>query len=416
MFYLNEETFQREIECFFIKKERKKQNYSLEKIAEKIGKSKQYISDIENGKRYNKRNIKEIFEILNINCNYQSSIGEDIVNHFEDYIHYHISMNKEERINCEKFLLDKNSENIYCYPILTLTKFISNYIAEKEDDLLSVKMQCDEIYNLFTNSQKSIYYYFLGIYYWYDKNNITQGEYYLKKSLDFDSNSEIAGMAYNQMGIIYCLTNQLHDAYKMQIKSIELLEKNSCYKRTIYPKTSIADIYMKMGFEKECERCYLDVIKLCKQFKMVKSLNVAQFNLAYGMMILKNYDKAIKYAQELKEVDYYQIEYNYILAWSYFHLNETKIANNYLSKLKEINDHKNIEIDTYAICLNYLLNGKHELYYKKLSAYYQSIKNNLHNFDTIIALEWLIEYCREHQKYEEGFQYQQEYIQLIKKR
>lgn len=274
---------------------------------------------------------------------------------------------------------------------------------------------CDDVLDLFTDSQKSIYFYFLGSYQLYDLNDCKLGEINLNKSAHFDSDGEILGMTYNQLGIVKLKSRHLHEAYLLQIKSREILQKFNCYKRLVYPELTLGDILLQKRLKDEAEAQYLRTIQLCKQLGNVRTMNIAFSNLAYGMMtMVHDYSKAIYYCQQLIDVDEYKQQIYYILSWSYYYLKESKEASYYLSLLNDVNTHQSLEIDTYAIGLKYCLEGKHELYYQKLLNYYNQIKDDFKTYDKIVVLEKLIEYCSKHQKYKEGYNFQQEYIQVIK--
>ena len=102
-------------------------------------------------------------------------------------------------------------------------------------------------------------------------------------------------------------------------------------------------------------------------------------------------------------------------AWSYYMLDDKENAAKYRDLLVKHNKHVYMDIDNYEICLNYLLAGKYEAYFKKLKKYYETCKKKNSIEDNEILLERLVNYCDENQLIEEGYYYQKEYIKLLKK-
>lgn len=108
MNYIEQEDYRQAIERYLIKLERKKLNITLEELSKKIGKTKQYLSEIETGKKYNQKVIQILFSSLNIHFNFDYSEAFQIINDFNDFVHFYISMNKKKDLKRKIFFYKKN--------------------------------------------------------------------------------------------------------------------------------------------------------------------------------------------------------------------------------------------------------------------------------------------------------------------
>lgn len=95
-------------------------------------------------------------------------------------------------------------------------------------------------------------------------------------------------------------------------------------------------------------------------------------------------------------------------------MNDEVNAMKYFIKLKNTNKHTNVFADCLQQCIKYKLDKKEDRYFHKLKSVYNKIKYNGVVEDKIIILDYIIEYCEQHQIIEEEYKYQKELLNIYK--
>lgn len=376
--------------------------------------SPQFLSQVENGRKFiNHQTIDKIFKALGINFNWEIDPFEELPLLFNTYIHTYVSIDKENRIKYSRMILEDNKwKYSFYYPIVLLTEFCSCVLEDSEGNIEDLMEKIEELFVFFSNSQKAIYNYFKGLHYHIDHDSYSKGEKYYLDSLQDSTTEEISGMVYYQLGQIKLTQISILESFEYINNAKTILAQYNDFKRLVWCESTLGEIYLYDKSSNKMEQQFLKDILLAQDYGDQNDIDILQCNLAYGLMITKQYKKAIHYATKLLGDTSFTMNLYYILAWSHFQLNQIKDCKYYLQLIKESNEELSEEAKTYVTCIHYLIKSNFKSYYKKLVRYYNSIKNRNRRFDTMIVLERLIDYCKEHQMYEEGFHYQQEYIQL----
>lgn len=87
----------------------------------------------------------------------------------------------------------------------------------------------------------------------------------------------------------------------------------------------------------------------------------------------------------------------------------------YYHYLEKTNKHDDYIIDHYEKCLKAKLNNKDKTYYKTLVDLYKKLNKKGYAFDQVMALEYIIEYCDQHELINEGYMYQKELLKILQK-
>lgn len=418
MKYYLDNSYQQKVVIQFLKNERLKKKISISELAKTLGVSKQFLAEVETfGRKANPELIESLFLYFDIDFSTDLVFCDEIINYYNQIIKCYLNINKKERMQIYKKVIESKCQYSYVYPLFWLICFINAVLDNNFDNIDEIIKLCDANFELFTHSQKSDYLYFKGMYFHRDKKETLQGKEFYISSLSYE-HGEISGMIFHQLGTIYLKENNIHLAYDMFIKSKDKLEEYHNYKMTYFPLSSMALLNMQLRLVSRAENLYLDVITICKQFNRKTEEKIAYFNLAHGMMWNKEYKKAIDYIQPCIEQDFQLDASYYVLAWSYYYLNECKMATYYLDKINELDNKTNVEIQVYTTALRYLINGNHNQYYNKLVKFYnylqsENSKINTYSIDKMVLLERLIEYCDKHRLFEEGFNYSKDLLKIV---
>ena len=412
--YLNEE-YRKEAIGLVIYHLRKQTNVSLKQLADSVGISSQYLHEIEKGKK--KSNIKiyqSIFEKLNATFYDDSCYGQKYVFLFYDMIDAYIDMNPNKRkLLSQELLTDPHIQTSYYHPIYYLTKFIFNELeSEMGSDDEDIK-DCLKVYSLFSKQQRAIFYYFRGIHAFVHEPD--KAQFYFHQSLNESSTVSISAMAYYMVGKNYVKTYNFAKAIDYLNLSKDVLVKQNHFHRTVYPMIVLGIVYSLMRQTSLMENYFLSASKIALQYNDKKNHFLSMENIAFSHLRLCNYDQCIRYSLQLLQEGYTDYYLYYSLAWSYYMQGNKINAAKYRDLLVKYNKHEYLDVDNYEICLNYLLDGKYEAYFKKLKKYYETCKHKNPIEDNEVLLERLVAYCDQNNLVEEGYYYQKEYIKLLKK-
>lgn len=154
-----------------IRRERNIRNIKLSSLAKMIGKSKQYVSEIENGiKRISYSTIIDIFKIMNIEFKFEYS--EEIIksfNNFIDCFYYHDLSNA---INKLHKLISNNCEYLsWNEPTIILSKFILKAMRHTPSTNF---FEIEQILDFLPKGQQCIFYFFKGYIEYSEKNMMKQ--------------------------------------------------------------------------------------------------------------------------------------------------------------------------------------------------------------------------------------------------
>ena len=333
---------------------------------------------------------------------------------FNEMIDAYIDMEpkKREQIG-QKILTDPYIQTSYFFPIYYLAKFVHDKLIKNQDEAKEDIFECENVYCLFNKNQRAIYFYFRGMHAsQFEKNKAYD---YFNRSLEESSSCAISAMANYMIGAMYTKIHNFAKAIDYLNLSKDLLIKQNHFHRTVYPTIVLGIVYCKMRQATLMEKYLLSASKIALQYNDKKNYFISMEDIAFGYLRLCNYDQCIRYSLQLLQEGYTDYYLYYSLAWSYYMKGNKIKAAKYRDLLVKHNKHEYLDVDNYEICLNYLLVGKYEAYFKKLKKYYETCKHKNPIEDNEVLLERLVAYCDQNNLVEEGYYYQKEYIKLLKK-
>lgn len=274
---------------------------------------------------------------------------------------------------------------------------------------------CEQMFYIFSNSQKSFYLLLKGIYLYVDLKHYKKAKEELFRSISYSPDGIIAGFTYNQLGILERYDCNYYLAMIYQNKAKEILLKNNCFIRNLSVEISIGILLGEQKYYKEMKEQFLRTYEsACILNDKETQLN-ALYNIAFFAMYCKEYEDAIDYANKLIKMNCYLKDCYYILAWVYVEKDDRINAGKYYRSLEKANKHDDYIIDCYEKCLKARINNKDKTYYKTLVDLYKKLNKKGYSFDKIMVLEYIIEYCDHHELFEEGYGYQKELLKILQK-
>lgn len=396
--------------------ERKERGIRLQDLTA-LGKSVQYISDIENGnKNIFEPTISKLFSLMGIKFNFDRKAFDEVNDLFEKLLHVYLNSNRKKRKEYMEKLTSNSAWEFSCaYPMIQLTKFMATVLHEFDFSYDYMDKKCEKLFNIFTNNQKSIYLLMKAIYEFYNLGKFEVAKENLKKAIQYSPEAAITGFAYNQLGNLESLDHGLSKALEYQRKGIEILKNYGYYQRSIHLELMIGNFLAELRRFNEMKKQYLKVYDLAITFNDEDIKRKSLYNLSYYSMYGKYYDDAITYANQVIGMNCFVTKCHYILAWSYMGLGIFSKANEHYQLLKKLNKHDDFIVDGYEKCIKYRLASKNDSYYKALVNLYKKLYNKIYTFDKVMVLEYILEYCDQHELYEEGYMYQKELLKILQK-
>lgn len=396
---------------------RKNKGITLSDLSKKCNLSIQYISDIENGNKSSKsETLDMIFRSMNILFNFDVEVEKQVTHLFNRMVHAHICLNIKERTELiEKLTSHPDWEFSYAYPIIQLAKYMATIINFRDYTYDYQNNLCEQMFYIFSNSQKSFYLLLKGIYLYVDLKHYKKAKEELFRSISYSPDGIIAGFTYNQLGILERYDCNYYLAMIYQNKAKEILLKNNCFIRNLSVEISIGILLGEQKYYKEMKEQFLRTYEsACILNDKETQLN-ALYNIAFFAMYCKEYEDAIDYANKLIKMNCYLKDCYYILAWVYVEKDDRINAGKYYRSLEKANKHDDYIIDCYEKCLKARINNKDKTYYKTLVDLYKKLNKKGYSFDKIMVLEYIIEYCDHHELFEEGYGYQKELLKILQK-
>ena len=397
--------------------ERKERSLKLQDL-KKSGKSIQYISDIEKGnKKIYIPTISKLFSQLSINFNFDYETFNEVNSLFEKMIHVYLNHDRKKRKEYMVKLTSNSAwEFSYAYPLIQLTKFMATVLHEIDFSYDYIDKKCEKLFNIFTNYQKSLYLLMKANYQFYHLGKFESAKDNLKKSIQYSPEAAITGFTYNQLGNLITLDYHLSMALEYQKKGIEILKKYGYYRRSIQLELMVGNILAELRRFDEMKQQYLKTYDFAITYNNDDIKRKSLYNLAYYSMYGRRYEDAITYANQVIKMNYYLTECYYILAWVYMEMGDNVNFEKYYHYLEKTNKHDDYIIDHYEKCLKAKLNNKDKTYYKTLVDLYKKLNKKGYAFDQVMALEYIIEYCDQHELINEGYMYQKELLKILQKK
>ena len=357
----------------FIRYERKKQNLSLNFLANEVGITKSYLGDIEHGKKVPaKYTLQKIMSTLDIEFNdsilYRQKIIQKLIESFEAYAY----ANREEIINIYNTLIQEKSFYSCAFITLYIIQLLHTlYIENDLEKSFSIIDMINQYQYLLDKQELSIYYILIGLYY-YKKNDFDVSKsYYLLSLENHFNNNIIIGMTYYLLSLDEQYLNNLIDSYMYCEKSIDYFKNTYNTIRLLELDIFKANCYSRNKKYDKAIFLYEYVLKYAHIHHLSRIEKMAYDNLAWTYLKVKDYHEVIKYTEcSIKsDNDYWFKEVYTYIPYALYKLNKIDEC------LNEIN--KNLII---------LENNYHKYFLKALQ---EKIKNNDN-----LYVKYLNTYCR----------------------
>ena len=376
------------IDSYYIKKLRRNNSDTADKLCLDLDINKSYLYSVENGQ-------KKLSEIM----------FEKIL------IYYHDDYKKDDQLFFEAYdltiklyesLLFKNNELLAKY---------TNEFYEKENvfahsrafifnDLISA------ISNLFDNKTSTISYmneasHFLALYdgnilfiyaiiyafssnIYKDYKNVGKiiGDIYNRCPRD-NIKSSIKGMLYYQIGKINECDKKPIEALKYFEKAIDEFKDIYCIERINQAKIEIAGIFLDLKLYVKAENWYFDALQEANKYNYQRRKIACLNNLAYLYFIQKKYDECEEYVYKAKEAKSTHPDLNYYLAYIAYLKQPKKQARLVVYELL-----KNEE-DLYTQRMLKMIQGFINDNQKQIDSFFNKTKKYLEKFDDVIEIKEL---------------------------
>lgn len=314
-----------------IRRERNIRNIKLSCLAKMIGKSKQYVSEIENGiKKIPYSTINDIFKFMNIKFKFEYL--DDINRIFSDFIECFYYHDLSNAINKLQIIISNNCEYLnWNEPTRILSKFILNAMRhESSTDFFEI----EQIFDFLPKNQQCIFYFFKGYIEYSEKKDD-------EAILSYKTSLEISGVIPYFNAIIYSAIalsldrqNNLIDAIHYNNLAYTVFTKDNNVERAITNELHISNEYSKLFMLDKAIFTYKVTLNDARRFNILRIINLVYCNLAITYLYCEKYEEAINTAIEgikyIKDIEYLY----YVLTWCSYELKDFKKSKYYLMKLK----------------------------------------------------------------------------------
>lgn len=280
---------------FILKERRKAKGWSLENLSEDTGINKIALNRIELCKlSYKNFDYEKILDLLEFNLDEIDKINKEAIELFlviYKKVMYVSSFEKEEK----EFI------SLISFPFRScgLVKemyFLMEYV--REEDLKKAKKQLLFIERniIYLEPELMNLYYSLKVAYFIAKGDFGVALEVLKKiDINFEQDYQKA-IIYNYFGKIYKSKREWFESSEYFNLSLNLFYKTYNYKRAIYCKMDVANMYFLLKRYTKGEKLYLELLEDSKLVNVDKIiLGYIYYNLSWCNLLKKEYEKTIYY-------------------------------------------------------------------------------------------------------------------------
>lgn len=389
----------------FIRYERETENMTLGFMADVVGITKSYLSDIEHGKKKpSEYAFNKIMSILGIEFNDSLSLRLEIIDQLEKMYLLYTEFNKEEM---KEIMDDFNNHyekyyNSYAFLTCEIIRLIYALTVENNMNLAKqIMIKIDLFDHLLSKEEVAIYYDMKGLYaYKVNDFNIAQEDF--ENALDQSSSTCTKGMICYHLALLYQSKNNQIDSLLYCERAIEHFSKNYNVFRLLYLELYKGTCYSRERIYDKAISIYENVVENSIKSNYPRITNVTYHNIAWTYIKAKKYKEVIQYTNLSFELDDHPSfdELYVYLPYSYFKLGE------YQESLKWININK--EKLENSIHLNFLNAIEAKIknddigFIHHLEKYIDCLMEDDQDIDMLaFVYDELITYYTENQKYQE---------------
>lgn len=389
----------------FIRYERESENMTLGFMADVIGITKSYLSDIEHGKKKpSEYAFNKIMSTLGIDFNDSLSLRLEMIDKLEKMYLLYTELNKEEM---KEIIDDLNNNyekyyNSYAFLTCEIMRLVYALTVENNMDLSKLIMtKVDMFDHLLSKEEASIYYDMKGLYA-YKVNDLNAAQEYFEKAYEQTSSICTKGMVCYHLALLYQGKNNQIDSLLYCERAIEHFSKNYNIFRLLYLELYKGTCYSRERIYDKAINIYENVVENSIKNNYSRITNVTYHNMAWTYMKAKKYTEVIQYTNLSFELDAYPSfdELYVYLPYSYFKLGEYQES----LKLIDINKDKLKK----SIHLNFLdaieakIKNDDNGFIHHLEKYVDCLLDSDQDIDMLtFVYNELIEYYTDNHKYQE---------------
>lgn len=396
----------RQVYAFILRQERIKKNLSVRALANQIGITPQFLSDIEHNKKQpSAYAFHQLQKALNIHFYTDEKYCNEIKNLCNQMFEAYIALNHDTITEIHEEIVSKKDIYMYCsgtaYFILSMilhcisvdiyNKQIYDYIEELKP--LTFSLETNDIVK---------FYDLCGYQYLLDGKN-KDADFYFRKALDLTSVNYIQENAilYSHLSIYYQMTNRLWEALNALDTSTSLLSEICAFHRITNNQMKKANLYSLLKFYIKAIEKYKYLIHKAPITRKQKA--IIYDNLANCYLHLKDFDHAMECCEKAQLLGSTFSATYFNIAYIYWKKKKYKECLAYIA-LHIANDHI-CEIDKELLrLLKYHIQNDKEKVYTSLDFVMQRPEKDTEYkaIDTIIStIDIAIEIMKSYNDYEQ---------------
>lgn len=340
---------------YLVKKERIKNNYSIEDLAKIANTSKSHISRIENGRILSDDIANILLDKLRI-----SFIDDNIIKNKLD--EYYLAIVYCQSKHVETLFNDINSkENIIIHsndgPYYYICCLIHAIVVE--NNLNNAKQLVEMLEDLKNNDVLDnyllqIYLDYKGLYYQSIKD-FDKAEKNLVSALNISNNSITKAMIYYHLTSCYYDQNNFIDAISANEEASKLFTKDLNSERSIFTQLHKANIFSRMKCYKKAISLYENKLSLYQKNKHIQPIIVQKIRsrIGWNYIQIKEYDKALKIINENTCEDIVLDEDYFNMCYLLYKMDDLDKMKAFIAKIPDsINDSCKNRIAAFALINN----------------------------------------------------------------
>lgn len=400
----------------FIRYHRTKQNITLNCLANDIGITKSYLSDVEHGKKYPAQyTLHKILSSLDIEFNEDIKLKVNLQEKLKKLFEYYSFLNDESYLKLLEDIKSKHYEYSFAFLTFYIITIFDNLCRLRHFDNVKNQLSYLDKYKSFLDDYELVSYYFLkGRYYHAIKDFDNAKKYYL---LVLKQNFN----DYNILGITYCLLSTVEQYINNPIDAFYYNQQASiCFKenynilRLLETDVYKANIYSRIHYYRQAIKIYHRVIEHTQVDQLHDIKELAYDNLAWMYIKERNYLQAIQYAKDslnFETTSHYEELYIYI-PYAYYKLDQCNESLLHIKKylpFLEQSHHK-----YFLIALQSRINDEVTKYIDYLNMYIDSLKKYSNDYEMLIFVyRELADYYKDIEDYKYLSFVQNEIISLM---
>ena len=376
------------IDSYYIKKLRRNNSDTADKLCLDLDINKSYLYSVENGQ-------KKLSEIMfkKILTYYHDDYKRDDQLFFEAYdltIKLYESLLFKNNESLEKYTNEfHKKENIYAhsraYIFIDLISSIINIVNNKTFAISNIE-EVNKFLPLYDGNILFIYaiMYAFSSNIYKDYKNVGKiiGDIYNRCPRD-NIKSSIKGMLYYQIGKINECDNNPLEAIKYFEKAIDSLRAIYCIERINQTKIEIAGVLLDLKLYDKAEQAYLNALEEAYKYNYQRRIVACLNNLAYLYFIQKRYDECEEYIYKAKEAGSTHPDLNYYLAYIAYLKQPKEQARIVVSEL--LKDEEDLYTQRMLKMIQGFINDNH----KQIDSFFNKTKNYLEKLDDILEIKEL---------------------------